>query len=271
MTDLRARVIENIVRPERASLENPDFIGNVPVPHISVTDGDTQRRSCFVDSVSPRSGGWDVGSVLGTVLVSNLRVTKPPVVGEYMVCFGPPGAIRGVVIERRVYQYEPEEARLRKVPGWLASERGRRAAAYSVNKSGFDTRIEAMPVAFQQRITRFRGVTPDWGPRFEALELFVCEQAIAMAAVVANPESWIDLELDARRAAFPARSEQHTSMSEFTAAALAARYLAGEDLTIAHGAHCYAAGCEEYGCVAAYPLLGNPNRGGRLKGLVRNG
>jgi hypothetical protein len=127
-------------------------------------------------------------------------------------------------------------------------------ADYNSRKDDFDLRISRLPAVFQDRINSFRKHSCEWGPRFEAHELYVCEQAIAIADALKTGDqvkSFYSLGFDEQRKLVPGIDDGHSVNSFGTACQLAKAYLeSAEIVTKMHGALCSLVGCNDYGCYA---------------------
>ncbi len=157
--------------------------------------------------------------------------------------------VRGVVVKDVVYYYrtaeeEEQERQDRKIKD-AATKKKEWEDALEENTA----RIDAMPASFQKRVHFFLR-TPGWGPTFGKYELFVCSEAIKIAAACTTPEDVNAFYSDSARQD-GVIDKEHSGNTFGAACSLAARYL-HDDSTLwqAHGALCGLVGCEGYGCFA---------------------
>ncbi len=173
--------------------------------------------------------------------------------------FGYP--IRGVVIGDKCayYRTAEEDAEYRKAE--QAKADAKKESEYQASKPEFDRRIEALPPQFRERILGFRHRNPNFGPDFEAYELFTCEQAVAIATALkksgprgTNPETFKAFRgktFAEQKRIVPELSDGHSGNTFGAACCLAEMWITRPGLVPKyHGAMCPVAGCEEYGCWA---------------------
>ena len=164
-------------------------------------------------------------------------------------------AVRGVAIDGQIvyYRTEAEEAAFR------ADERAKqdikRRTEYDAQSAEFDKRVNALPEPFKTRILDFRAYNPNWAYEYEPYELFVCEQAVAIADALKDVAKIVEFHKSdsaKQKEMVPALSDDHSG-NTFGAACLLARcYLSNPDLVPKmHGALCPLVGCKSYGCFAA--------------------
>lgn len=122
---------------------------------------------------------------------------------------------------------------------------------FEVARPKLDAQFAALPLAFQQRIERFRrDGGPDWRWQFESYEMFVCAEAVKIAEHCAREHitlrQFAALPYDEQKAA--GISDGHSGTT-FGAAVHLARLWPNPDALIdAHGAIAVLVGCEVFGC-----------------------
>lgn len=163
--------------------------------------------------------------------------------------------VRGLMIADRVIYYRTaaeEEERHRQ---WCQEKDRKEREEYAAKRQSNDERIQRLPVEFQRRIYSFQLTSPEWGPKFEGYELFVCEQAIAIAKRINTPEaikSFHSLPWAEQKQQVPELTDDHSGNTFGSTCSLASLFLTNPELVEKqHGALCPLVGCEEYGCYAA--------------------
>lgn len=112
-------------------------------------------------------------------------------------------------------------------------------------------RKAALPPVFQDRFARFHANNPDFGWKFEAYELFTCEQAVVIATRVQADDiaAFREWAWEQQKAAVPELSDGHSGNTFVCACLLAHTYLTRPELVPQiHGAMASLAGCKDYGC-----------------------
>lgn len=189
----------------------------------------------------------------GCLCVANperLPLPKPGDVARfYGRGFGYP--VRGVVVGDIVYRYQTAEEERETHARQVAERKAEKRRTWDANTEANAARVAAMPEAFSKRIEFFMR-SPEWGPEFGPYELFVCEEAIKIAA--ACEVSDIDAlrkDFDRQRA-IGLDVDNHSGNTFGAACMLASLYLSHpDDVYRAHGAMCPLTGCAGYGCWAS--------------------
>ena len=164
--------------------------------------------------------------------------------------------IRGLFVDgiKCFYRTEAEDAAHRE--GLAARQRDAAVAEHERTKDALEARRLALPPALASRIERMRRNSPTFAWRFEKLELFVCEQAAAIAARFRLLPKRSDVfrrflraEPHERLRMVPGLSRDHDDVTMGASVGLA-NLLLNDPLaaTLAHGAMAAAVGCEAYGC-----------------------
>lgn len=227
---------------------------------MSITE-DTQFRSVTIAAVEPVNDGWSCTDSDGwSLYVPSDLCSTPPHPGETMRQYGHGfgAVVRGIVIGGRVYRYRTEAEEQARHEAEVARRKLDQSAQYESARAEYDARVAALAGPLKARIERFRRVGgDDWRSEFEPYELFVCEQAAAIAQAhqdgrVPDLVAFNELPFDEQRALVPQISDDHSG-NTFGAAMMLARILSEQpELTPkAHGALCPLVGCKSYGCFAA--------------------
>jgi hypothetical protein len=222
-------------------------------------DTDKQYQSHTVKSVEERPDGWEVSWREGMLLyVTNEHCKQAPVPGELARLYGRGLGyeVRGVVIGGRVYRYKTEAETEQARQDWLAAEQRKKLDALERERPERDAKIAALPEPLRQRIERFQRTLGGWRAEHEPSEIFVCEQAAAIAEALKTREairSFHGLPYEQQKELVPALDDGHSGNTFGAACRLAALLLDRPDLLDKeHGALCPLVGCADYGCFAAY-------------------
>ena len=161
--------------------------------------------------------------------------------------------VRGLFLDGQRVFYRTEAEQRAQFEADAARRQSEREAEFEAKREETDRRIEALPEDFRRRIYRFQ----QHGGRkfrveFEPYELFVCEQAVAIASAFTSEEEieafrekpWAD-----KMAAVPALTDQHSGNTFGCSVVLAKAVKRDPTLvTKIHGALTPLVGCAEYGC-----------------------
>ncbi len=223
-------------------------------------DTDTQFTEGRLSSVVGGCDGWNlyVEDDWGIWCPSDQCQTAPAA-GEtgrfYSKGLGYP--VRGIIIEGRVYKYLTEEQEKERHAGWVNEENDKRARAEERERQSRDERRAALPEALRERLATYEARNPLWRRDFESYELFVCEEAAALAVRFAGDAEGLrafnDLGIDEQKQAAPElKFSEHSGNTWAAAVHLAMRLVTDPKLVRgAHGALCPLVGCTEYGCPGA--------------------
>lgn len=209
-----------------------------------------QYEEYVLTSVRPCTDGWEIGHD-GWIMFCPKGAVEPKVGSKaryYGKGFGYP--VRGLDIDgQEVFYRTPEEQEAEQKRQVKESER-KQFEEFQRNRESMDKRVAALPKTFQTRIQQFRKANPDFRWKFEGYELFVCEEAVKIAAY-AKTEAEIRLlhELEALQK-LAGISKDHSGNTFGMACRLAMWHVTKpENVTKEHGALVALVGCEEYGCV----------------------
>lgn len=162
--------------------------------------------------------------------------------------------VRGIAINGRIVRYETAQEERDRHAREQASRDMERLAKAEANKAANDARVAALPDVFQRRIARFRQGHPDFWWQHQPYELFVCEQAVAIADAL-RPKgadavlAFSKLYWKQQKMVVPALDDGHSGNTFGAACRLAHWYLnQPENVVREHGALTPLTGCDEYGC-----------------------
>ena len=152
----------------------------------------------------------------------------------------------------RVYYKSPEQAQ-QEHDKWVAEYHAELQATFERNRASLDERYQGLPEVFRQRLDRFRGNNPDFRWKYEAYELFTCEQAVIIADTLGTSECikhFHDAKWEEQKAMVGGLDDGHSGNTFGMAVLLARVYLERpEDVAAWHGALAPLVGSEEYGGV----------------------
>lgn len=233
---------------------------------------DAEFEEYVIDRVDEKGGTMDLrdgASFLWKREGSNILPRVGQTARMYGRGFG--YIVRGLFIDGQCIYYLTAEEQHAKDKGEAVEHRERQEEEYAAGKSEFDARIAVLPEVFRERIEAFRERRDDFGPRFEAYELFCCEQAVALATwaldqfpqvpqddrteekraglAEATIDIWNALDYELQRSQFPGLSDEHSGNTHGAMVVLAKVYLTEPELVPQmHGALCPLVGCAGYGC-----------------------
>lgn len=230
---------------------------------MSAIANDTEYQEGIVLNVTPGDGGYEV----------DWRQIDRPEDTHGWTCWCPDKGIeprvgdtirfwgrgigypfRGIALNGRTVFYETEAEQQVE---WKRTEEERKRkqrAEYEDRREDFRQRIDALPDPFRDRLNGLRQRNPDFGWRFEAYELTVCEDAVKIATALQTPEAideWYEQSWDDQQRIVPGLFDGHSGNS-FGAAVYLAKAMIVDPQAIPHihGALCPLVGCQEYGCWA---------------------
>jgi hypothetical protein len=192
---------------------------------------DTQYTEARIREVEPVDNGWglyfDSGLVLGC---TNGICQQAPTVGETARLYGKGfgQAVRGIIVEGRVYRYlseAEEQARAEKEVAQLYAERSRKLEA---ERSERDARRAALPDVLQRRLDASERNDPDWRRDSESTELRAGEDAVRIAKrfpTIEDPKRFSNLSPQEQRAAVPDLTAGQTGNTFDMACQLAVDYV----------------------------------------------
>lgn len=131
-----------------------------------------------------------------------------------------------------------------------------RAREFKEKEPTYRQKIAALPPNFQDRLARFaEHGGPDWELKFLPYELFVCEQAVVISALFADPlfdiKRFIQMGWDEQVALCPGLDDDHSGNTFSAAVHLAqVQHTRPEFVPFSHAAIHTLVGCEAAGCWA---------------------
>lgn len=155
-----------------------------------------------------------------------------PRVGDFAKCYGKGFgySVRGLTINDAVvfYRIEAQEEAHRKMEQMERDQKDRER--FELNRADHDRRIAALSRPLRERLERYQAANPDFRWKYESYELFVCEQAEAIAKHVkpGDIQTFKELGWSQQVAVVPELSDGHSGNTFGAACALAARIHAGE-------------------------------------------
>jgi hypothetical protein len=188
-------------------------------------------------------------------------------------------AVRGLDINGVSCFYRTEEQQTKENAKWVRDYDYKQKAAFEKNRASLDEKYQNLPEVFQKRIDKFRTNNPDFRWRFEAYEMFCCEQAVIIASAIGQQligeamagglpieeakkaiaerapqvlKEFSDMPWEKQLETVPGLEDGHSGNTLGCAVALASFYVSEhpENIVKLHGALAPLVGSEEYGCVA---------------------
>ncbi len=198
--------------------------------------------------------GFTLSAGIGCLFVRNEKGLPLPQVGEmvryYGKGFGFP--VRGVAVDDRVYYYESAQEYDTNLQIEREKKKSEDRRKWIEGLPGVRARIAEMHPLFQQRVNAFMDYDDNWGPKFGAYEMMVCEQAEYIAATLETSEEIERVQklgYNDQRLLLPDMEEGHSGNSASMSFRLAWLFLKHPELVPReHGALCALVGCKEYGC-----------------------
>lgn len=214
---------------------------------------DDKWQSCMIVEVTDEGDrfmirvddGWSVSlpkkDFLATPSVGN---------GAHLGEFGQ--VVRGIQCGDKTVYYKSKAQLEQERLEWLAKKYAEEEQQLSDEREDRDLRWSKLPEVFQKRPVIFTKGQPRWRQKYEPYELFVCEQAFAIAEYFKTKEAiiaWLSLEADRQYEACPVLSKEHSGNTFGMSVRLARAYLEDPKLVPQmHGAIVPLVGCEECGC-----------------------
>lgn len=230
---------------------------------MNIPDNDRPWGTETITGVRDDEGGWVVLMDSTGIFVPNDLCKQRPEPGERASFYGKGFGyeVRGIVINGRVYRYRTEAEAKQDHERWVEDQNAKRQAELNADRLDRDRRIASLPPEFRARIERFQSRRPDWRRDHEPYELFVCEEAVKIAAwassrmLLTPARTSLEMFRDDRELqekVLGASYHEHSGNTFSAALGLAAVYLQHPELVPrAHGALCPLVGCQDYGCWAA--------------------
>ncbi len=224
---------------------------------------DTERTEHTIDSVTgDRRRGWvvnfDGATCFGIPESSPIEPRPGMVITLFGRGFGHP--VRGCLLDGAcVFYRTPEEEKAKCRADAQAREREQREQ-FDREREILDARYDALPACFRDRIDRFRSNNPDFRWRFEAYELYCCEQAVVIASVMKSAgevRTFASMGWDEQVARCPGLDDGHSGNTFGAACRLAMDYLTDPGhVSQRHGALAPLVGSKAYGCVPSEEAKG---------------
>jgi hypothetical protein len=221
---------------------------------------DTEFQEHKIERVNKESLGYACQMDTGFVCYV-IDVGIEPHVGDTIRLYGQPfGFVRGIDINGQQVRYETAEEMQLRHEREQAEKDAKAQDAYGASLSANNERVAKLPAEFQQRINDFRSRRDYWGWKFEGYELFVCEQAVAIAKHVKAEDlhAFHNLPWEKQKLIVPELEDGHSGNTFGSACSLAKLYLENPQLVPKqHGALCPLVGCDDYGCYSTVAEIAN--------------
>lgn len=216
---------------------------------------DTQFKNYIIEKVGNCGDFWEILMSSGwSFALEKSQNTYKPKVGDKIRLYGKGAgfSIRGAVIEGNVFFYMTHTEQEQKHADDIAKHNLERQEAFEKNKSTIDAKFEALPDIFKKRILKFRNANPEFRVKYEAYEMFCCEEAIKIAKALKTPDAiieWNKLSFEEQRKIVDI-DDGHSNNTFGCARTLAYMYVSPnpEHVVDVHGGMAILVGCEEYGC-----------------------
>lgn len=161
--------------------------------------------------------------------------------------------VRGLLLSKAVVFYRTEEEERQKLRREAENRERQQREDFEKSRADLDARIEKLPEVFRRRIAKFRSNNPDFRWRFEAYELFCCEQALVIASALETADRIRDfpkLKWAEQKALVPGLDDGHSGNTFGCSVRLAYLFLEKpENVVLLHGALAPLVGSNDYGCV----------------------
>jgi hypothetical protein len=206
-----------------------------------------------VKEVSDDSFNRDDGWTFGIQEEWGIKIKPGDVARFYGRGIG--STVRGLDINGVPCYYRTEKQQEEEHAKWVREREAEQKAEFEKNKASLDEKYNNLPAIFQRRIDKFRKNNPDFRWKYEAYEMFCCEQAVVIAKTLETVqaiENFIKLPFDAQKALVSELSKDHSGNTFGCSVRLAYLYVGElpENVVKLHGALAPLVGSKEYGCVA---------------------
>lgn len=237
-------------------MSTDDEISAPALTGFPIDDGEFIERVATA-AVACGSGRWQVALTGGAIIEFSVLqgVGLEPKAGSLVRIYGiPPAEARGLFVDGRCLFYRTVGEEAERLRTQALAREDRMRENFARDQPELDRRVGALPDVFRRRIERFRAGSPEFRWRFEAVELFVCEQAAMLGDHfrLRGPRAlgaWAAAPLAEKRRQVPGLGADHTPITLAAAVALARAYVWDPlKLAKAHGALVMFGGCELYGC-----------------------
>jgi hypothetical protein len=234
---------------------------------ITSRDNDHQVKDEVIKNVIVDGDRFTLEFEGGTCLGVMSTSLPPPGPGQMVLLYGKGMgySVRGIVLPRqpgitedRVYRYATPVEQVHKDVTRFQADRDQKRRDFDLKRAEFDAWLSSVPPEFQERIARFRKVSPDWESEFGPYEKFVCSEALKIAAVLHDPDKikeFAESTPGQQVKIVPDIAFEEHSGNTFSAACNLAYVYTKEPSSVPkwHGALCALVGCKDYGCFAAHP------------------
>lgn len=216
---------------------------------------DREFKDVRIISVKTGKSSWSITREDGWEFFVAKKWGIRPRVGDIARFYGKGiGAIiRGLDINGRECFYRTPKQEAARNARWLRNYYEKKKKEFEKNRAALDVQYNSLPIVFQRRIDKFRKNNPDFRWKYEAIEMFVCVQAVKIAdtlkAAVAV-RAWHEMSFEDQKRLVPDLDDGHSGNSLGAACALAGLYFENpEGVVRMHGVLAPLVGSKEYGCV----------------------
>jgi len=178
-------------------------------------------------------GGWNLSFDNGwSIACTDENCKIAPKVGETVKLFGAGvgSAVRGIVIDERLYRYQTVDQEAEAHSQWLAEYDRVQKEDWEKNKIDILARLELLPDLFRERLKGFMAKDPKFASAAMGLayELFASEQAVEIAKhldSVGAVEAFRGENCESQKLLVPTLDEGHSGCTFGMAVSLAKHYL----------------------------------------------
>ena len=243
----------------------------IPEEMNQISENDSEYQDFIIDRVRETEDGYEL------VFPSGWEFFMPskefvPCKGQTVRLYGKGigYSVRGLVVNNRICFYRTIEEQVMGEEALRQKNKDADIKKYLDEEEKNNERINGLPPEFRERINGFRDYNPNWKYDYESYELFICEQAVAIAQAMRHSiphgietvqcaSSDIDKFLEELYAASFVKQREmvnglsngHSCNSLYQAILLANAYIrCPAEIPKMHGALCELVGCKDYGCYA---------------------
>lgn len=212
------------------------------------------KEDRIITDVSEGKTYWCISaSGCGFRLDKSYGVT--PHVGDTVTIYVINGSmVRGMDINGKRVFYKSDEELEQEHQVWVANYKKEKQECFEQNKAQLDADYECLPDNFKKRIDRFRRNNPNFRVDNEAYEMFVCKEALKIAAAIDSADGiykFNNASWEEQQRLVPDISDGHSGNTFGMACRLAQIQLVSpERVWELHGALSVIVGSKEYGDIA---------------------
>jgi len=213
-------------------------------------ESDTEYQTYILEKVIDHKNKWELKFNGGTYLyvkkIKNFIPTENMSIKIYGKGFGYP--VRGVEINGNIFYYLTPAQQEKKHKKMCIEMDKRDKNNFIKNKKSLDKKYNSLPQCFKERIDGFRKNNKDFRWKFEAYEMFCCQEAIKIAEYFKSPKKIMDWKNKKYTPMPKCIDEGHSGNTFGCAVVLAYNYLLNpQNVNRIHGALSPLVGSKEYG------------------------